>query len=182
MTSNYTDITSAGLALGLTSSGVQTKCSSLAAPASGVISLQGASAGSLCRLSHVADPVSDQDAATLSSANAAILKQIRGLQLKKSVNLCAAAPVTLAGGPAVAADTGVRRWSGPFVGSNQSLNFLAIPNATGATMSPSISKCSFSFGFRARLNQAASGNNFGSTVPSRREAGLRPVLEPREQN
>ena len=113
MTSGYVDLSAAGIALGQAQGSVQTRYSALSTPSAGVLQLAGASSGALCRLTGLADPTSPQDAATLASVDAAVLKATRGLQLKQSAQLCSTTAVSLLSAP----PPHVRRWKGPWIPS-----------------------------------------------------------------
>ena len=87
MASGYVDVSAQGVALGQVSGGAQSRFSALAAPSAGVLQLAGALPNTTAILRGVTDPSAATDAATKNYVDTVVGQQVRGLQLKPSVQL-----------------------------------------------------------------------------------------------
>ena len=91
----FLDLSVNGIALGAVSGGTNTTQALLSTTGSNVLQLSGANTSTLCRLSGVDQPAADTDAANKLYVQSYVLGQIRGLQLKQSVQLASKTPVAL---------------------------------------------------------------------------------------
>ena len=116
---SYIDLASTGIALGTSSGGVQTPWALIKTPAANSLQLQGSSASNLCKLSGLDQPAADADAANKLYVQQYVQSQIRGLQVKRSAQLCSKVPVSLTSSGAVAS-----RWLTPttWSGSNATID------------------------------------------------------------
>ena len=144
----FLDLSVNGIALGAVSGGTNTTQALLSTTGSNVLQLSGANTSTLCRLSGVDQPAADTDAANKLYVQSYVLGQIRGLQLKQSVQLASKTPVALVA-------QGVRaslHWPGPYTNTSGSLDLWGTAdnlgrNASAASTYLSTGNMAMSMGF-----------------------------------
>ena len=115
----FLDLSVNGIALGAVSGGTNQTQALLSTAGSNVLQLSGTNTSTLCRLSGVDQPTTDSDAANRLYVQSYVQGQIRGLQMKPSVQLASKTPVALTNaGPRYSC-----HWPGPYTQTSTTLDF-----------------------------------------------------------
>ena len=127
----FLDLSVNGIALGAVSGGTNQTQALLSSTSSNVLQLSGANTSTLCRITGVDQPTTDSDAANRLYVQSYVQGQIRGLQMKPSVQLASKTPIALTNaGPRYSC-----HWPGPYTQTNSSIDLWEFPDDTGHLVS-----------------------------------------------
>ena len=127
----FLDLSVNGIALGTVVTGTNQTQALLSTPASNVLQVSGTNSSTLCRVTGVDQPTADSDAANRLYVQSYVLGQIRGLQMKQSVQLCSTSNINFSGG-ALIHDATQLRWANP----PNTTSLLTLADDYGTVMNP----------------------------------------------